>query len=211
MHRAITRICFVRHGETDWNAGRRIQGQIDSSLNADGIAQAEAVARALAKEQFTAIYSSDLARARDTAELIALHHALTINLCVDLRERAYGSFQGLTYSEAEERYPEAYARFHRRELDEDFNGGESLRAFHGRVSRALELIAASGSGMKVLVVAHGGVLDIAYRMATAKALHAPRDFQIPNATVSWISRNAAGWELISWNQSPGDALDELPG
>jgi probable phosphoglycerate mutase len=211
MHESATHICLVRHGETDWNAARRIQGQLDLPLNPTGIAQAEATARALARETFAAIFSSDLERAHHTARLIAGHHPIEVSLREDLRERRYGKFQGLTYGEIESRYPEAHRHFHERHLDEDFDGGESLREFHARVSGALNAIAGTCTGQRVLVVAHGGVLDIAYRLATRRDLQSSRDFTISNAAVSWIAHAADGWHLLSWNVAPSEALDELPG
>lgn len=206
-----TRVCLVRHGETAWNADRRIQGQIDSPLNSIGIAQAHAAARWLSKVQFTAIYSSDLQRAHRTAEIIAAHHTQPVRLHGGLRERMYGKFQGLTYAEAEQRYPRAYRRFHDRDPDENFRSGESLSEFSRRVLAALHAIAQRQRGAAILVVAHGGVLDIAYRMATGLPLTAPRDFVISNAGVSWIAHANGGWQLQSWNAMPIAGLDELPG
>lgn len=207
----MTRICLVRHGETAWNADRRIQGQIDSPLNETGIAQAEATARWLSTVSFTSIYSSDLQRAQRTAEIIAAHHTLPVQVHGGLRERMYGKFQGLTYAEAEQRYPKAYKRFHARDPDESFRSGESLSEFSRRVGAALLSIGEVQPGATTLVVAHGGVLDIAYRMATGLPLAAPRDFSISNAGVSWIAFADGRWELLSWNEMPIAALDELPG
>jgi probable phosphoglycerate mutase len=213
MSMSSSRLCLVRHGETDWNADRRIQGQIDSPLNATGKAQAAAVAGALAGTCFAAIYSSDLARARATAETIAARHRMPIQLCRELRERHYGVFQGLSYPEAEARYPDRYARFHHRDIDEDFEDGESLRSFSTRVSTTLQSIAQKHFGAQVFVATHGGVLDIAYRLATRRPLHTARDFTISNATVSWIAWTKVGWQLLSWNEDPAAkmGLDELPG
>lgn len=213
MPSPTSRLCLVRHGETDWNAGRRIQGQIDPLLNANGIAQARAAAEALARQRLAAIYSSDLLRARHTAEIIAARHHLSVRLSSALRERHCGILQGLTYAEAELRYPDSYARFARRHLDERLDHGESLREFGARVSGALHAIAEAHPGEHVLVVAHGGVLDIAYRLATQRALEAARDFTISNAGLSWIAFSPQGWRLLSWNTSPQalNGLDELPG
>ncbi|MEZ5446530.1 MAG: histidine phosphatase family protein [Gammaproteobacteria bacterium] len=211
MSESTTRICLVRHGETAWNADRRIQGQIDSPLNELGVAQAVATARWLSKVQFTAIYSSDLQRAHRTAEIIAAHHAVPVQLHGGLRERMYGKFQGLTYAEAEQRYPKAYRRFHARDPNENFRSGESLGEFSRRVEAALHAIAQLQRGATTLVVAHGGVLDIVYRIATGMPLTAPRDFVISNAGVSWIAHAEGCWRLQSWNEMPIAGLDELTG
>ena len=105
----MTRLCLVRHGETDWNAGKRIQGQIDIPLSTLGHAQARATGNALQNEGFAAIYTSDLTRARQTAEATAHLAKIPLQLDQGFRERHYGVFQGLTYTECEARYPAAYA------------------------------------------------------------------------------------------------------
>jgi probable phosphoglycerate mutase len=206
-----TLICLVRHGETQWNADRRIQGQLDPPLNETGVAQSITTARALANETFAAIHSSDLQRAHRTAELIAQHHPAPVSVREDLRERRYGKFQGLTLTEIEKRFPREFKHFQQRHLDEDFDGGESLRQFHQRVAAALNAVANQQRGQRVLVVAHGGVLDIAYRLAAGRDLQSSRDFTISNAAVSWISHAVSGWSLLSWNVAPAVSLDELPG
>lgn len=91
---AATRLCLVRHGETDWNAERRIQGQNNTPLNEVGIAQAAAAARALSATRFPAIYSSDLLRAQHTADVIAAAQHTQVVTKASLRERHYGIFQG---------------------------------------------------------------------------------------------------------------------
>ena len=216
-----TRLCLVRHGETHWNAERRIQGQIDSDLNDTGAKQADAAAATLAEVPFAAVYCSDLRRARTTAETIAARQAAGQSLATvrrvipepALRERHYGIFQGLTYEEAKTRYPHAYTHFSVRDPDYDFENGESLLHFASRVTDCLTGIAQQWAGSQVLIVAHGGVLDIAHRLATGKPLTTARDFIISNAAVSWIAKTAKTWRLLSWNVPPQEqaGLDELPG
>jgi len=132
-----TRLCVVRHGETDWNAGKRIQGHIDIPLSVVGHAQARATGNALKDESFAAIYSSDLTRARQTAEAtahLAPHFAkVPLQALPELRERHYGVFEGLTYTEIATRYPEAYARHKAREPQFAPPGGESLAALAARL------------------------------------------------------------------------------
>ena len=148
-----TRLCFIRHGETAWNAERRIQGQLDEPLSEVGHAQARAVANWLAKEPIAAIYASDLSRALHTAEAAAHLLKLPIRRCTDLRERHYGVFQRLTYEEVRERYPGEYARFLAREADFALpGGGESLRQFSARVIRGVDEIVAAHPGGLVLVL-----------------------------------------------------------
>lgn len=213
----MTRFCLVRHGETDWNAQRRIQGNLDLPLNATGIAQAQAAARGLGAAAIELIYSSDLARARQTAQAVAQATGRPLSLCAELRERRYGIFEGLTYDEAQRRFPEVYAKFESRDADFAVPDGESLRQLAERVERALRRIARDHPGQTVLVVTHGGVLDIAYRLATGRALDAARDFVIPNAAYNWIDWQAEGAQgrfvLRTWGEllHLDEALDELPG
>jgi probable phosphoglycerate mutase len=183
-----TRLCLVRHGETAWNAERRIQGQLDVPLSAVGHAQARAAANWLAREDFAAIYSSDLSRALHTAEASAHLLKLPIRKEVALRERHYGVLQTLTYAEFERRHPNAYARFLARE--EAFalpGGGESLRRFADRVQACLDDIVAAHPGRRVLVVTHGGVLDILHRRASA-AGRSPRraTSRSPTRRFNWL-------------------------
>ena len=159
----MTLLCLVRHGETAWNAEHRVQGQLDVPLNDVGRGQARAVAEALAGERFAAIYSSDLSRARETAEPAARLLGLPVRLDANLRERHYGIFERLTYAEVKERFPEDYARFERREPEFDFRTGESLRAFFARAVQCVLSIAERHAGERVLVFTHGGVLDYLYR------------------------------------------------
>ena len=208
-----TRLCLVRHGETAWNVERRLQGHTDIPLNETGLAQARATAASLAAEHFDAAYSSDLTRARQTADAIAARCGLTPGFDASLRERNFGAFQALTYDEARARFPHDYHRFETRDPEFTFpDGGENLREFAERIRCTLEGIARRHRGGRVLIVTHGGVLDIAHRIATGKSLQAPRDFTIPNAALNWIAWNGETWSLIAWAEQRhlGRALDELP-
>jgi probable phosphoglycerate mutase len=210
---AMTRLCLVRHGETAWNAQRRLQGHLDVPLNDTGHAQARATAARLTGHAFAAVYCSDLARARQTADAAARALAMTPVATAALRERHYGAFQGLTYAEARARFPAEYDRFAAREADFAFpHGGESLSGFADRVAAALREIAERHAGAQVLVVTHGGVLDVAHRLATGKPLEAARDFAIPNAALNWIAFAAGRWQLLAWADADHLALarDELP-
>ncbi|THF60713.1 histidine phosphatase family protein [Pseudothauera rhizosphaerae] len=207
-------VCLVRHGETPWNAERRLQGHLDVPLNETGMAQAHATARNLAGRSFSALYVSDLARALQTAIPIARAAGIEAQPMAALRERHYGIFQGLTYAEAAERFPDAYRRFEAREPDFAFpGGGESLLAFADRIGGALTELARRHSGESILVVTHGGVLDVAHRLSTGKALATARDFPIPNAALNWLGFDAdRGWRLIAWAERSHlqAARDELP-
>src|SRR3989339_1568200 len=121
-----TRICFIRHGETDWNVAKRIQGQTDVPLNETGRSQALAMAFNAAHHDFSAIYSSDLQRALDTAKLVAERRGLKVNTLPQLRERHFGIFQGLTAAEGLQLNPAAHACYLARDVNYDFETGESM-------------------------------------------------------------------------------------
>lgn len=207
----MTRLCLVRHGETDWNAGKRIQGHIDIPLSAMGHAQARAVGNALKDEGFAAIYASDLTRARQTAEATAHLARTPVQLHVGFRERHYGVFQGLTYAECEVRFPAAYACHKSRDPRFAPAGGESLLDFAGRLAYAFDEIARRHRDETVAIFTHGGVLDIAYRQAASQSLTAPRDFAIPNCGINWIEVVDGCWSLLSWAERAhlDRPLDEL--
>lgn len=208
-----TRICLVRHGETEWNAERRIQGQIDIGLNQTGLRQAEAAGRWLSSAGITALYSSDLKRARTTAEAIGAHLGLVPTLLPEMRERRYGVFEGLTYAEAQARFPDGYAAFEGRNADYNFENGESLREMYARVTGKLVEVAAAHVGQRVVIVLHGGVLDIVNRFVRGRGLDVQRDFLIPNAGLNWITTVDGRWHIETWGETghlEAGALDELP-
>ncbi len=206
-----TRLCIVRHGETEWNAGRRIQGVIDIPLSALGHAQARATANTLMDEGFTALYSSDLIRARQTAEATAHLAHLPLQLLPGLRERHYGVFQGLTYEESAVRYPADYARHHARDPRFAPAGGESLLDLVARLDSTCDEIVQRHPGEAVALFTHGGVLDILHRQAAGKPLTTPRDFAIPNCAINWIEVANGCWTLLSWAERDhlAGTLDEL--
>ena len=193
-----TRICIIRHGETDWNVARRIQGHTDISLNETGRAQALAMAFNAAHQRFHAIYSSDLLRAAETAQVLAQREDQVMKLLPQLRERHYGLFQGITAAEGAERYPDAYAHYVARDLDYDFETGESLRRFAERVADGIAWLVRHHSGQTIAAVSHSGVLDVVYRRATGRPLHTPREFVIPNCALNWVHFDGQGWHLESW-------------
>ena len=207
-----TRLCLVRHGETAWNAEHRVQGQLDIPLSEVGLKQAQAVGRALKEEHFDAIYSSDLVRARQTAEPIANFLSIKMLLEKDLRERHYGIFERLTYAEVKVRYPEDYARFEAREPDYAFRTGESLKDFSARSIAVISKIVNEHKDKSILVFTHGGVLDKLYRFITGLPLSAPRNFGIPNAGLNRIEITPSGWQIRSWADVAHleRALDDLP-
>jgi probable phosphoglycerate mutase len=210
----LTRICIVRHGETSWNAEKRIQGQTDIGLDTAGLAQAEAAANWLAGTPVAALYSSDLQRAQQTAAYIAVAVGLPTFLLPAMRERRYGLFEGLTYAEARKQHPAHYHAFEMRAPDFALpGGGESLRQLYERVAGGLCEIAARHPGQTVVLVTHGGVLDIVNRFVRGNPLDLPRDFLIPNAGINWVTYGNGCWALESWAETAhlsAVSRDELP-
>ena len=209
----ITRLCLVRHGETEWNAARRIQGQIDIGLNETGLRQAAGAGRWLSQAGIVALYSSDLKRAWTTALVIGDALGLVPVSVPEMRERRYGVFEGLTYDEAKVKHPDGYAAFEGRNASYNFENGESLSEMFARVTGKLQEIAAAHVGQNVVIVLHGGVLDIINRFVRGNSLETPRDFLIPNAGLNWIATVDGHWRIETWGETAhleAGALDELP-
>jgi len=156
-------LLLARHGETDWNRERRWQGHAATSLNEAGRAQARALAAALAGAPPEAVYSSDLPRARETAELVAGELLLPVRLDARLREVDVGEWSGLTWAEVERRFPEGAAE--RLAGGTGWRDGEAFDAMRGRVVAALLEIASAHDGGRVLVVTHGGPIVAAWLAA----------------------------------------------
>ena len=151
----MTTILLVRHGETDWNLHRRLQGHSDTPLNDRGREQARTLAAELADEPIDAVYSSDLVRAHETARIVAEQHGLDVTATGDLRERHFGTWEGLSDDEIEARFPEAATGV--------IGDGESREAMARRVFDALQRIAKQHPEGRVLVVSHGGPLRAVLR------------------------------------------------
>ena len=197
----VTRLLVLRHGQTAWNVDQRIQGQLDIPLNEHGLWQAEQLALALAGEELHAVYSSDLQRAAATAAPLARGAGLALQTDPALRERAFGDFEGVSFREIEQRWPEAASRWRRREPDFAPGGGETLRQFYARSVQAATQLAARHPGQTVALVAHGGVLDCLYRAASRIALDAPRTWQLGNAAINRLLYSDEGLALVGWNDS----------
>jgi probable phosphoglycerate mutase len=195
----FTRIILIRHGETDWNVGTRIQGETDIPLNARGRAQAQRLAQALAEEELHHVVTSDLSRAHETGAPLAQVTGAVLRRDRSLRERAFGIFEGLSFEEIEQRHPEGAERWRRRDPDFGPEGGETLQAFYDRCVSAAQRVAAAHLGESIALVAHGGVLDCLYRAATRLALQAPRTWQVPNASINRLLWSPEGFTLVGWN------------
>ena len=196
----ITRFCLVRHGETNWNAERRLQGHTDIDLNTRGLAQAKQMASALKRINlaFDVLYTSDLQRAAKTANAIEQLFKTSAIVDAALRERHLGALQGLTTDEAPGLEPNLWKSHISRNIAEELRGGESIQQFANRINTALEQIRDQHLGKTILLVSHGGALDMMYRIASNQPLDAEKAVAVPNASLNWISHDGLTWKVDSW-------------
>jgi probable phosphoglycerate mutase len=200
----ITRLCLIRHGETAWNAERRLQGHTDIPLNAKGEMQARQMAQALkdAKITFDVLYTSDLKRAADTANAVVQLFAIQAQVDSALRERHFGALQGLSINEAPLVRPDIWQAHIARDLDHELEGGESIQQLALRVQNILDQIQKQHTGKTILIVSHGGTLDMMYRIASNQSLRAERVASVPNASLNWIThRHSDGWSVERWGDT----------
>lgn len=155
------RLVLIRHGLTDWNIQRRYLGLTDMGLNEEGVRQAAIVKERLAHEHIDRVYSSDRKRARDFASLV--FGDIKITALPELREIEFGAFEGLTYKEIMERYPDEYTAWINDPLNASIPGGESVRDVRRRVMKAVETIAKENAGRSAAVVTHAGPMAIVKR------------------------------------------------
>jgi broad specificity phosphatase PhoE len=182
----VTTILLARHGESDWNRDQRWQGHADRPLTELGRRQARELADRLARTDLDAIYSSDLRRALETAEIVGRTQGLAVKTVPALREVDVGSWSGLNRAEAEQRYPEAYLRWLAGE--EGWDDGETYEELSDRVLRAVREIATAHPDERVLVLAHGGSIRAIHAAALGVDVHTYRRLQRvePNATLSAV-------------------------
>ncbi len=195
------RLLAIRHGETTWNVDTRIQGQLDVGLNDTGRWQAGRLAKALTGEPISAIYASDLGRAYDTALSISRATGAALSADEGLRERHFGEFQGKTFAEIEAELPEQAMRWRRRDPGFAPAGGESLLQLRARVVSTAAKLAARHLGELIVLVGHGGVMDVLYRAATRIELQAPRTWALGNASINRLLWTSEGFTLVGWSDS----------
>ncbi len=197
-----TRILAIRHGETAWNVDTRIQGQLDIGLNDTGRWQAQRTAQALAHEDIAAVYSSDLSRAFETAQTIAnalsARSALQVVPHLGLRERHFGHFQGKTWAEIETHWPDDARLWRQRDPAWSPVEGESLLQLRERIAQCVHELAHQHTGEQIVLVAHGGVMDVLYRLATGQSTQAPRTWHLGNAAINRLLWTPQGLSLVGW-------------
>lgn len=165
----MTKIIFVRHGETEWNIMGKYQGQSDISLTEKGRTQGKLLAKYFPEENLSVIYSSDLSRATETAEYLAKKFNLEVNPEKDFREMNFGEWEGLTYEEIVTKYPEGMKNFMIRPDILKVPNGETFPILQERACKKLYELVQKHAGETIAIVAHGGVL----RTMLADALEMP--------------------------------------
>lgn len=180
-----TNVLLIRHGQSKGNAERRFGGHTATPLSARGRNQAEATARTLKSESLTAIYSSDLLRAMDTAKPLANITGLPVNGTSAFRERDVGVMEGLTFEDAAQQHPEQYAALLRRDFEYVLSGGESYRQLLDRARQKLDEIIEENRGGKIAVFSHTGTICIL-------ALHLMGALDSPELKPVWISSANCG-------------------
>jgi broad specificity phosphatase PhoE len=194
----VLRLIFIRHGETNYNLKKIMQGSIDAPLNGRGIAQARAVARRLAREKIDFIYSSPMRRARETAEEIArLHPGLQLEIIPALFEQSFGRFEGRPISEWREWKK---TRPNQKSLDDTGHGGESWIDLDRRTAPFVSKLLAM-RGKTVVVVSHGSVARATIARILGIPLENSRSLFMDNASVAEIVVAPEFTKLASFNDS----------
>ena len=187
----MTKLCLIRHGQTDWNLEGRYQGQSDVSLNATGRAQAQRISQILKQQPFAALYASDLARARETAEIIGEFCALPVRLDPRLREIHQGEWEGQLSTVLQTRYADLWQQRLSDPASARPPGGETIAQVAARAYAALDEIAARHVGQSVIIVSHGLTLSIVICKTQGIAIGQAYNHIPENAQPIWIQ----------WNQS----------
>jgi probable phosphoglycerate mutase len=194
----MTELIVIRHGETDSNREHRFQGQLDVPLNDTGRLQAERVAARLAGEPFDAVRVSDLQRARQTAAPLAGLLGLLPEADARWREQSFGEIEGMQVRTLHLEHPLLWQRWAEHDADFALPAGESARQFHARILGALRALGDIHPRARVVLVTHGGVLDMLWRTATGESLHGPRRCAIPNASINRLRWDGRTLEIDTW-------------
>jgi probable phosphoglycerate mutase len=198
----MTELILIRHGETDWNRELRFQGHVDVPLNAVGQEQARRLGIRLASEAAHLLVCSDLIRTQQTALPISQQslHPLARNTVLEpaLREQNFGLLDGMRVEDIKVQHPDAWTGWIQFQADYAFTGGESTRQFHARVLAAVRGLARAHMGQTLVVVTHGGVLDMIYRTALALPLSGPRQSVIPNAGLNRVRIEGEAISILNW-------------
>ncbi len=193
------RLILVRHGKTDWNETGRCQGISDVPLNHTGMEQAEKVAFSLKDEKIDHIYSSDLVRAKTTAEKIAAYHSIDIDIRDDLREMDQGIFEGLDFSYIREKYSDVLEHWREDPETLQLPGGESLKGVQQRGLDAIVDIKSRFGSQNIVVVSHNMVIGTLFCSFTGSSLKKLRDYIVDEASKSVVEIYDDRFVIISFN------------
>ena len=189
-------VYLIRHGETYWNCEKRLQGQLDSPLTEEGLRQSRALAGKLSALRFDAVYSSDLERARHTVSIItSLSDHTAIRYDDRIRERHFGDFQGLTWEEISAKYPDEADRELSGNPGNQVPGGESKYQLLARTLAFFDDIVVRHAEQKVMVVSHGGVLNVWTKHVLRLPLETPRRFHLYNTAINIFEFADGQWWL----------------
>lgn len=193
-----THLILIRHGETFWNAEGRLQGQSDSPLTPRGVAQAQAIARRLQHEAFSALYASHLQRVLDTAAPIAATSGHPVQVDPRLQERAYGIFEGLTHAEASVQHAAVYQEY-QTNLSPDFAipQAESTSQMLARGLTVFTELAECHPGERIVIVSHGSFLRVMLSHMLGIPLDIKQRFRLANGSLSEATWRAGEWNVLT--------------
>lgn len=193
----VTQLFWIRHGETEWNRFTRFQGLRDVPLSETGVEQAHRAAEYLKNQPFSAIYSSDLKRARQTAEIIAAKHSLPVESFPELRERCCGDWEGKTRQEIGEQYPD----WETVSLHGGKYGVEKTSEVVRRFLAKCEELARKHQGETIAIVAHGMCMNAVISKITDGELGLGKS-RIKNTGISRLTyEEGKGFQIISFNDT----------
>ncbi len=198
----MTEVTFIRHGQTEWNTQKREMGHLDSPLTKKGEKQAAALAERLKGYKFSALYSSDLGRAFQTAQYISMAINLPIITDKELRERNMGIFQGHTRKEMAELYPTEWSLYNSEsKFDYVIPQGESQRERYERSVRVFNRLANQHPEEKIVIISHGGILRGIFEYVLNLAPGNEDRFERRNATFNRFIKSESEWSLDVWGDT----------
>jgi 2,3-bisphosphoglycerate-dependent phosphoglycerate mutase len=193
-----TILILIRHGETEWNLQGRWQGHHDSPLTDNGRHQAQIMADSLKQIRFSALYSSDLGRAMETAGYISKVTGKSVGFDPRLRERSLGVFEGLTTEQIKLQYPDEYNDIIKSDADYAPPEAESIRQRSSRNVDCFIELAERHCGESIIIVCHGGVIDSLFRHVVRVSLEGPRRYKIWNTGKNTFSYEQGTWQLLTF-------------
>lgn len=197
----MTRIIFVRHGETFYNVEKKYQGQTDIALTPAGEAQGDAVAKRLAKEEFSLIYTSPLIRAKKTAEKISQASGKELKILANFREMNFGSLEGIPFAEVAQRWPELHEGIYHKASETTIPEGESFQEFRERIREAVAWVVANHPDETIVVVAHGCAIKAALCLAYGWSIDELWEIEQGNTALNWVEYDGENCRVITVNDT----------